>query len=241
MFIDRCLICDDVLNTTKAGLNLCPTCIKALEEERYDTFMARCPVCHYPIVSSEYKCPRCRKAGADAFPIYCVATYDGDLSYSVLQRFKFHDDKRLAKVVAFMLNKALTCLDPEQDAVIVPIPCSKQSLRKRGWDQMKEVAKYLKRQVLPLLVNTSISSSQQKLLDRAQRLVKTSKRFELGKGYNLEEALKILKNRSLILIDDVSTTFSTLTAAHDCLASLGFENIKGAVWLYDLKAERLEA
>ena len=241
MFIDRCLICDEVLNTTKNGLALCPTCIKALEDEKYDTFMSRCPVCYYPVAGSEYKCPRCRKNGSNAFPIYCVSTYDGDLSYSVLQRFKFHDDKRLAKVVAFMLNKALSILDPQENAVIVPIPCSKQSLRKRGWDQMKEVAKYLDRQSLPLLVNTSISSTQQKLLDRSQRLVKSSKRFELDNGYNLEEALKALKNRSLILIDDVSTTFSTLTAAHDCLASLGFENIKGAVWLYDLKAERLES
>ena len=241
MFIDHCLICDAVLNTTKNNAGLCHTCQSLLESEQYDKFMAQCPSCYYPIVSSEYKCPRCRKAGPEgkAFPIYCVSTYDGNLSYSVLQRFKFHDDKRLAKVVAFMLSKALPILDPSGTAVIVPIPCSKQSLKKRGWDQMKEVAKYLDRDVLPLLVNTNNSSSQQKLLDRSQRLIKMSKRFELDKGYKLEEALKALKNRSIILIDDVSTTFSTLTAAQTYLASLGFEDIKGAVWLYDLKAERL--
>ncbi len=241
MFIDHCLICDAVLNTTKNNAGLCPTCLSLLEEEQYDTFMARCPVCFYPIVSSEYRCPRCLKSGLKegAFPIYCVSTYDGDLSYSVLQRFKFHDDKRLARVVGYMLNKALDILDPSKTAVIVPIPCSKKSLKKRGWDQMKEVSKYLNRKVLSLLVNTSNSSTQQKLLDRSQRLGKINKRFDFNNAYKLEEALKALKNRSLILIDDVSTTFSTLTAAQTYLNSLGFESVKGAVWLYDLKAEKL--
>ena len=241
MFIDHCLICDNVCDNTFAlKAPVCSSCLATLKSEMYDTFMARCPNCYYPIVGSEYRCPRCKKtASGTAFTVYCVSTYDGDLSYSVLQRFKFHDDKRLAKVVALMLKEALPILDPEGTSVIVPIPCSKQSLKKRGWDQMKEVAKYLDRKVLPLLVNTSNSSSQQKLLDRFQRLTKSSKRFEFNKSFNLEETLKALKNRSLILIDDVSTTFSTLTAAHDHLVSLDFEDVKAMVWLYDLKAERL--
>ena len=204
--------------------------------------MVNCPSCFYPIISTEYVCPRCLKASVSnqqTFPVYCVSTYDGNLSYTVLQRFKFRNDKKLAKVIALMLNKGLDILDKQHKAVIVPVPCSKSSLKKRGWDQMKEVAKYLDREVLNLLEVSSKLSIQQKLLDRSERIKKTDKRFDLAKKYNLEELLTYLRGRQLILIDDVSTTFSTLTAAYEALKKLGFEEIKATVWLYDLKAEKL--
>lgn len=239
MLLDRCFICDNVCDTRKF---ICPSCLSTLESEMFSTFMATCPSCFYPIISTEYLCPRCLKSpnsSGCAFPVYCVSTYDGNLSYTVLQRFKFRDDKKLAKVVALMISKGLDELDSEHNAVIVPIPCSKASLRKRGWDQMKEVSKYLKREVLDLLSVTSNDNVQQKLLDRSHRLQKNTKRFELSKKYNLNELLEHIKGRQIILIDDVSTTFSTLTFAYDELKKIGFEDVKAVVWLYDLKAEKL--
>ncbi len=138
-----------------------------------------------------------------------------------------------------MINKGLAELDAQHDAVIVPIPCSKASLKKRGWDQMKEVSKYLNREVLDLLTVSTTSNTQQKLLDRAQRINKNTKRFELSKKYGLNKLLEHLRDRQIILIDDVSTTFSTLSMAYDTLKKLGFEDVKAVVWLYDLKAEKL--
>lgn len=138
-----------------------------------------------------------------------------------------------------MIKKGLDELDSQQKAVIVPIPCSKASFKKRGWDQMKEVSKYLNREVLDLLTVTTNSKVQQKLLDRTDRMKKDNKRFELSKKYNINDLLERLKGRQIILIDDVSTTFSTLTAAYEALKKLGFEDVKAVVWLYDLKAEKL--
>lgn len=239
MLIDHCLICDNVCDSHNL---LCLSCLATLESEMYSTFMSTCPSCHYPIVSSEYRCPRCLKSSSPsgkAFPVFCVSTYDGNLSYTVLQRFKFKNDKKLAKIVALMINKGLAELDAQHDAVIVPIPCSKASLKKRGWDQMKEVSKYLNREVLDLLTVSTTSNTQQKLLDRAQRINKNTKRFELSKKYGLNKLLEHLRDRQIILIDDVSTTFSTLSMAYDTLKKLGFEDVKAVVWLYDLKAEKL--
>lgn len=240
MLIDRCLICDNVCDSHNL---LCSSCLATLESEMYSTFMATCPSCFYPIVSTEYLCPRCLKtsdSSAPAFPVYCVSTYDGNLSYTVLQRFKFRNDKKLAKIVALMINRGLDRLDSQHNAVIVPIPCSKASLKTRGWDQMKEVSKYLNRQVLDLLtVSVDSNTTQQKLLDRSQRISKNTKRFEISKKYNLQKLLDYLKGRKIILIDDVSTTFSTLTAAYNALKKMGFEELQAVVWLYDLKAEKL--
>lgn len=105
---------------------------------------------------------------------------------------------------------------------------------------MKEVSKYLNRQVLDLLtVSVDSNTTQQKLLDRSQRISKNTKRFEISKKYNLQKLLDYLKGRKIILIDDVSTTFSTLTAAYNVLKKMGFEELQAVVWLYDLKAEKL--
>lgn len=104
---------------------------------------------------------------------------------------------------------------------------------------MKEVSKYLNREVLDLLTVSTNSKVQQKLLDRSNRMKKDSKRFELSKKYNIKDLLERLKGRQIILIDDVSTTFSTLTAAYEALKKIGFEDVKAVVWLYDLKAEKL--
>ncbi len=238
MLIDRCLICDTVCDSNF----LCPSCLATLQSESFDTFMYKCPSCFYPLISSEYRCPRCLKGeqtGTSIFPVYCISTYDGDLSYSVLQRFKFKNDKNLAKVVALMLRQGLEVLDPDKKAIVVPIPCSRTSLRKRGWDQMQEVAKYLDREVQPLLSSSSNSNLQQKLMNRSQRLSKNTKQFELSKKYNQKQLLSYAKGRQLILIDDVSTTFSTLTLAYDALKKIGFEEVSAVVWLYDLKAEKL--
>ena len=106
---------------------------------------------------------------------------------------------------------------------------------------MKEVSKYLGREVLDLLEVSSNATGQQKLLDRSQRLSKTSKRYEFSKKYNLKETLSHIAGRQIILIDDVSTTFSTLTAAREALKKIGLEEVKAVVWLYDLKAERLDS
>ena len=40
----------------------------------------------------------------------------------------------------------------------------------------------------------------------------------------------------MVLVDDVTTTFSTIQAAAGCLAGMGFKDVKAAVWLYDYKA-----
>lgn len=236
LFGRNCLVCNAPSNDV-----LCPDCKDTLDSECFDSYMVRCSECFFPMVSHDYSCPRCHtKEGksctnTSVVPIYAIADYNSNLSYSLLHRFKFFGDKKMAKVAAMYMQRAVDALDPKGDAYIVPVPCSRRSLKERGWDQMVQVCRYMDRPMLRILENTNEGLSQQKLLDRNQRMEKgREKRFSMASAYEgMDEGYE---NRPVVLVDDVTTTFSTIQAAACCLAGMGFKDVKAAVWLYDYKA-----
>lgn len=236
LFGRNCLVCNEPSDDV-----LCPDCKAILDAECFDSYMVRCPKCLFPMVSYDYDCPRCHtKEGksctnTSVVPIYAIADYNSNLSYSLLHRFKFFEDKKMAKVAAMYMQRAVDALDPKGDAYIVPVPCSRRSLKERGWDQMVQVCRYMDRPMLRILENTNEELSQQKLLDRTQRMEEgREKRFSMASAYEgMDEGHE---NRPVVLVDDVTTTFSTIQAAACCLAGMGFKDVKAAVWLYDYKA-----
>ena len=205
---------------------ICDDCRAELDSECFDTFMDRCPVCFYPRVASLYSCRRCAQGPAKR--IYPVARYDGKLSYSILDSFKFHGHKEMAKVIALYLSRALSVLDPENKALIVPIPCSSKRLSLLGWDPMVEVCKALRRPYECLLINSTTRDIQQKKLNREQRIQASQGRYELN------PKCKTKPDRPIIVIDDVVTTMSTMNSAMDFLSEQGFSDVSGASWLCEL-------
>ena len=210
---------------------LCQDCAEQLDSECFDSFMSRCPVCFYPKANDVYVCDLCKGKGRRR--VFSVARYDGPLSYSILDSFKFHDRRRLSKVVAHYLSRALDVLDPMNKAILVPVPCSPQRLLEHGWDPMVDVCKDLGRPWLALLKNSdSRSEGPQKTLDRAGRMESASGRF----GIDPDRLSGIVDREgcSLVVVDDVVTTMSTMNAAMDVLASAGFGHVSGASWLCEL-------
>ncbi len=217
-----CPICKEPIFPSEV---ICDDCRAQLDQECFDSFMDRCPVCLYPKANGIYRCTLCQGLGKRR--IYSVSRYDGKLSYSVMDSFKFHDNRSLAKVVAMYLKKALDFLDPQGVAVLVPIPCSPARLRRYGWDPMVEVCRALGRPYLPILENTQARKDEQKTLRRTERLQASEGRFSLVEN-DLDKAAKI------IVVDDIVTTMSTMNAALDTLEGQGFTDVSGASWLCEL-------
>lgn len=221
-----CPICGSEAFTSSV---ICPDCAEKLDAECFDSFMVRCPDCFYPRISDQYACQRC--ASGKANKIFPVARYDGSLSFSIVESFKFHNRKQFAPVVALYLSHALEKLDPDHEALLIPIPCSAARLEKFGWDQMEEVCKALKRPYIHLLKRNDYSRIQQKKLSRSQREQFSKGRFSLVDDYpGIEE----LKPKKVIVVDDIITTGSTMEAAILLLESNGFTDVSGASWLAEL-------
>ena len=225
-FVHLCPICGSEAFTSPV---ICPDCAAKLDAECFDSFMTRCPDCFYPRISDQYACQRC--ASGKVHKLFPVARYDGSLSFSIVDSFKFHDKKQFAPVVALYLSRAIDKLDPNHESILIPIPCSAARLAKYGWDQMEEVCKALKRPYIHLLKRNDHSQIQQKNLTRTQREQVSQGRFSLVGDYpGIEE----LKKKKIIVIDDIITTGSTMEAAISLLESNGFTDVSGASWLAEL-------
>lgn len=222
-----CPVCNAPMDASDI---VCPACRAKLDSECFDNLMSRCPTCFYPKVDNLYICTRCSSGNAEK--VFPVARYDGSLSYSILYSLKFHGHKEMAPVVALYLSRALSVLDPDGTALLVPIPCSKARLNLLGWDPMVEVCKALKRPFSQLLVNTNASRTQQKRLNREQRLQAAIDRYRLNPQY--EKNLPNLTTQTIIVVDDLVTTMSTMNSAIAFLRSKGFSRIFGASWLCEL-------
>ena len=225
--VSRCPICGNPILKSEV---ICASCRNRLDSECFDSFMDRCPVCCYPRVAPVYRCDICGGEQEKAFRIYPVARYDGELSYSIIDALKFHGQKQFAQLVALCLNRALDYLDPEGTALIVPVPCSNSRLEEFGFDHMIEVCRALKRPFEPLLVNRS-SGVQQKTLDKAHRQENAEGKYALNERIKNIEGLK---DRKIIVVDDIVTTMSTMISALKCLRDSGFRDICGASWLAEL-------
>ena len=208
---------------------ICDDCRKQMDSECFDSCMFRCPVCRYPLVDGIYSCERCSSQSNVVFP---MARYDGKLSYSVLDSFKFHGHKEMADVVASYLNKGIEVLDPLGCAVLVPIPCSTTRLKRFGWDQMTEVCKALGRPYLRMLENVDSERLQQKRMDRRQRLESSQMRFRIKP--DLIKRLPDLRRSKIIVVDDIITTMSTMNSAIKLLKEQGIKDVCGVSWLCEL-------
>ena len=222
-----CPICNAPIEKSDV---ICPECRAVLDNECFDAHMARCPMCLYPKVSGDYICDQC--LGGIYNRVFPVSSYDGPLSYTVIYNLKFHGHKELAPVVAMYLKRALDVLDPDNEALLVPVPCSADRMKLLGWNPMVEVCKVLDRPYEELIINSGNRTVQQKRLNRAQRLGSAAGRFAINPPY--KDRLDEFRDRRIIVVDDIVTTMSTMNSAIALLRSNSFSDVSGASWLCEL-------
>ena len=198
MFVKKCLICQ---RPTEGGV-ICSDCKKALRKDYIDNFAERCPICFFPVQDTVVKCPEC---GHFDFPIYSISLYSS-WSRNVLELYKFHNVKQLAKVIAKIYLENIQKLGIK-NPVIVPVPCSQENFKKRGWDHMVEICKQLPFEMKNILISSGTGQQKEKDFENRKQ-----QKFFVNKEMNVN-----LKNRNIILIDDIYTSGYSLKAAYDQL------------------------
>jgi competence protein ComFC len=130
-------------------------------------------------------------------------------------KYKFYKD------ISEKLAKLFCDLEKEigsSGKVIVPMPLHKKRLKFRGFNQSEELAKHLGIPVCNLLIRMKHTKAQAKL-SKKERLENTKDAFLIN------PLIHVPKSTTIILIDDVCTTFSTMKSAAFTLQKKGFSKI----------------
>lgn len=186
-----------------------------------------CLDCQSTLEISKFHQPYCTQNLKD---LYFALPYQNPLLKNLIQKFKYHPFvKELAKPLSFLIIEHFKLLDnpPDfRDFHIIPIPLEKKKLKKRGFNQAEEIAKVLSSFLdLPLILDCLIKTKE----TIAQVKLTIEERKENIKGVFSIQNEELIRNKKILLIDDIYTTGSTMEEAAKTLKKAGAKEIIGLV------------
>lgn len=221
--------------------NLCWACGKALPLED----CSFCPSCHYdlttdphltcprcsstvgPFANLEKGCPSCRKESLAFDRALRLSTYD-DLLRDVILRMKLHSGEGLAEVMGRLWAEQASSKLLQFDAdLVVPIPLHWFRRWRRGYNQAetlaRAVAHKLSLPISPRCLCRIRNTPKQSLATSPQ-----ARRENVRGAFRVRKYIDV-KDKTILLIDDVMTTGSTASEAARVLKKAGAARVAVAV------------
>jgi len=153
-----------------------------------------------------------------------MAKFEGALT-KLIKALKYKSSKNIAPLLANLLWRHL--IIPPAD-IITFIPLHPHKLRVRGYNQCQEIALELGKisgiSVKNLLEKTNNNKSQASVGSQRERLQRMQNIFKVRSKYH-----QLIRGKTIILIDDILTTGSTLNAASQTLKNCKAKTIFGLI------------
>jgi ComF family protein len=228
---EQCIVCGKPVFARP----LCRSCLN----KRILTYAprgSRCKKCGKELISEIDVCMKCRTEDAPleisfCFPIFPYLLWMKGLLFAWKSRGVRIFSPLFAQIVLRVLNNEFD----RQDQVIVPVPPRPGKIRKKGWDQIEELSAWLELAhnvpVMRLLKRRSIV--EQKKLDKTMRgeNAKAAYCFDERAKKKIEKG-KLKLPQTVILLDDVRTTGTTLETCAALLKKQGVKNVQALVLFY---------
>lgn len=220
----------ECLRCKKEGAWICENCYQELEKN-YFQYCLNCKE------KNDYG-KICEKCEDDFYidGILIAGNYQDKLLSQAIKTFKYKFVKNLSIHLGKFLSEFLfeqiikeREKKPEfikniKDTIIIPVPLHKKRLNWRGFNQSEELAKILAKK-FSLEISTELKRIRHK---KPQTQLKKQKRKENIKNCFAWSGEKI-QNKNIILIDDVTTTGSTLNECAKILKENGVDEVWGLV------------
>ena len=221
----KCPSCDEIFELGKEGNGvLCRNCNSKFEEERQRT-------CNYCGMSAQ-NC-RCipkniKSAGCNTF--VKITFYDPNsdgVTEKIILHQKDYKNRYLSKFFANKMVAALISAVPDisdtdmNHVMITYAPRSKKALNEKGFDQAEIIAGFCAKKLkcrFAKLIKRTYFSKQQKNLDVSERTENAKRSFKL-KNINITDI------STVIIVDDIVTTGSSLSACVNLLKQAGVEQV----------------
>ena len=209
---------------SKARIDICKICFKPIEQNSFHSLIFKNPtICHDcllkfgPVLDTFY---------IDDVKCFHLYFYNEKVQ-ELLYQFKGCKDYELRTV---FLEYYITYLNFKfKGYEIIPAPSSKKSDEERGFNHVEEIFK-----ILNLKMNKCIHKTKQ----RKQADLTTKEREKIGKYLVIDDV--DLKNKKVLLVDDVYTTGSTIKAMIKLVKEKGAKKVKVLLMSKTIDLEKRE-
>jgi len=222
LFPAQCIACSSYLNDPHL---LCTKCMLAIPIESG----VYCAVCEKRLSSFSI----CHQSPLGI--IGYATSYQIPLVRDLIHLFKYEQVETavvdLGTILVSYINtsKLLSLLiSKKNDIMVIPIPLHVIRERTRGFNQAKLLANLIaKHYHLPLedvLIRTQNNPPQAQMKSKKKRMKNAEHLFSIT-----QKTSYLLKNKTIVLIDDVATSCATLTSAAKILKQNGAKKVIGIV------------
>ena len=193
-------------------------CSKCLEELPYnDKYI--CEHCGRQVLAPENYCSTCKGKLTAIDKCRSFFVYDKPIS-NLIQGFKYSNRRYLVDYFTDCLKKIylINCFNAD---FFVYVPMTKKAQRKRGYNQSKLLAEALSKKVnVPVIecLEKVKETKRQATLNRKERLLNLDHAFKVTNK-------KVVKNKTIVIIDDVTTTGATCNVVADILKRAGAKSV----------------
>ncbi|PYR57539.1 MAG: amidophosphoribosyltransferase [Acidobacteria bacterium] len=162
------------------------------------------------------RCPRCRRTRRHVDRARAIGEYDGALK-AIVHALKYEARRSLARPLAALMQQRGADLVAAADCA-VPVPLHPARRRERGFNQAADLARHLGLPVNDALRRVRATATQTGL-PAAQR------HRNVRDAFAVTPSAHDLIGRTVLVVDDVSTTGATLEACARVLKQLGVREV----------------
>jgi ComF family protein len=187
-----------------------------------------CPICNRKLVGLE----KCQTHPVSLKALGAAASYDSETIKQLIWKYKYGFIESLAKplgqkLVEYLKIAFLPYLDIKDGSWLVTyIPLHPKRERWRGFNQAKLLAQYVSDElslpIAPTLNRINFRTPQMEIKEKKNRFTNIKNSFAPTAGLNL-------KNKNIILIDDIAASGATLIEAAKVLKRAKAKNVYGFV------------
>ncbi|WP_296645603.1 ComF family protein [Romboutsia sp. 13368] len=201
----NCILCDNPINKTNT-YSMCKECFTNIS-----FILDGCVKCGKPIINYSLEdqniegCNYCLNKGFYFDKVISCIEYT-QLSKKIVFGLKYNNKTYMSKYIAQIMKEKLELEDIKFDYILF-VPLHKKRMRKRGFNQAEKIARNLSD-----LVNVPIIDKIDRKYNtrRLYILNKEERKKELKNAFILKEVKENLKNKNILLVDDIFTTGSTV-------------------------------
>lgn len=203
-----------------------PKCIFCNKLLNYGVKLCICENCSLKIPFMKNRNINLIKANCYFDDIICVCEYSGIIKEALI-KYKFFNKPSFGRTFAKLIyDRIKEMTDWEKVDIIISVPLHRKKEKKRGYNQAHLISKQLGR-LLGIKVNKSLlirtkNTDSQSLLNRADRLKNVKDAF-------LVTDPNSVKDKSILVLDDIFTTGTTLNECCKALKDAGARKVTAVV------------